>query len=102
MIFQNKKTYTSTKVRRRFSNLTVYLILILISMIWLFPLFGLFLESFRVESPAQQSYLWPKQFGFDNYIRLFQKNSRIFLRKVHISPFRYAIIRKMISQEELP
>lgn len=73
MIFQNKKTYTSAKVRRRFSNLTVYLILILISMIWLFPLFGLFLESFRVESPAQQSYLWPKQFGFDNYIRLFQE-----------------------------
>lgn len=73
MIFQNKKTYTSAKVRRRFSNPTVYLILILISMIWLFPLFGLFLESFRVESPAQQSYLWPKQFGFDNYIRLFQE-----------------------------
>ena len=73
MIYHNKKAIVSTKASRRISNFAVYSILILISLIWLFPLFGLFLESFRVESPAQQSYLWPKQFGLDNYIRLFQE-----------------------------
>lgn len=73
MIYHNKKAIVSTKASRRISNFAVYSILILISMLWLFPLFGLFLESFRVESPAQQSYLWPKQFGLDNYIRLFQE-----------------------------
>ena len=73
MIYHNKKAIVSTKASRRISNFAVYSILFLISLIWLFPLFGLFLESFRVESPAQKSYLWPKQFGLDNYIRLFQE-----------------------------
>lgn len=61
------------KSRKRSGNTLIYSILILLTFVWLFPLFGLLLESFRVESPAQQSYLWPKQFGFDNYIRLFTK-----------------------------
>ena len=56
---------------RRISNFFVYLVLIAITVVWLFPFFGLVLESFRVEIPQQVSYLWPKQFGFDNYIKLF-------------------------------
>ena len=56
---------------RRISNFFVYLVLISITVVWLFPFFGLVLESFRVEIPQQVSYLWPKQFGFDNYIKLF-------------------------------
>lgn len=56
---------------RRISNFFVYLLLISITVVWLFPFFGLVLESFRVEIPQQVSYLWPKQFGFDNYIKLF-------------------------------
>ena len=56
---------------RRIGNAFVYIVLILMTVIWLFPFFGLVLESFRVEIPQQVSYLWPKQFGFDNYIKLF-------------------------------
>ncbi len=56
---------------RRISNFFVYLILIAVTVVWLFPFFGLVLESFRVEIPQQVSYLWPKKFGFDNYIKLF-------------------------------
>ena len=58
-------------VGRRISNFFVYLILIAVTVVWLFPFFGLVLESFRVEIPQQVSYLWPKKFGFDNYIKLF-------------------------------
>ena len=56
---------------RRIGNTFVYIVLILMTVIWLFPFFGIVLESFRVEIPMQVSYLWPKQFGFDNYIKLF-------------------------------
>jgi arabinogalactan oligomer/maltooligosaccharide transport system permease protein len=56
---------------RRISNFFVYLVLIAITVVWLFPFFGIVLESFRTESAMQVSYLWPKQFGFDNYIKLF-------------------------------
>ena len=58
---------------RRIGNTFVYIVLILMTVIWLFPFFGIALESFRVETPQQVSYLWPKQFGWDNYIKLFTK-----------------------------
>ena len=58
---------------RRISNTFVYIVLILITIIWLFPFFGIVLESLRVETPQQVSYMWPKEFGLDNYIKLFTK-----------------------------
>ena len=60
------------KASRRIGNTIVYIVLILITVIWLFPFLGILLESFRVERPDQVSYFWPKQFGLDNYIRLFK------------------------------
>jgi len=68
-----KKAGLGAKASRRLSNTVVYVILVLITLIWLFPFFGIVLESFRVESRMQESYLWPKQFGLDNYIRLFNE-----------------------------
>ena len=68
-----RKTGMGAKASRRLGNTVVYVILVLITLVWLFPFFGIVLESFRVESRMQQSYLWPKEFGFDNYIRLFNE-----------------------------
>ncbi len=68
-----KKTGLGAKASRRFGNAVVYVILGLITLIWLFPFVGIVLESFRVEYPGQVSYFWPKQFGLDNYIRLFKE-----------------------------
>ena len=68
-----QKTGLGAKASRRLGNTVVYVILVLITAIWLFPFFGLVLESFRVETAMQQSYLWPKQFGWDNYMRLFKE-----------------------------
>ena len=66
-----RKTGLGAKTSRRLGNTIVYIILVIITVVWLFPFFGIVLESFRVESKMQQSYLWPKEFGWDNYIRLF-------------------------------
>ena len=68
-----RKTGLGAKANRRLGNTVVYIILTIITLVWLFPFFGIVLESFRVESPMQQSYLWPKEFGWDNYVRLFTK-----------------------------
>ena len=68
-----QKTGLGAKASRRLGNAVVYVILVLITLIWLLPFFGIVLESFRVETPAQVSYLWPKEFGLDNYIRLFKE-----------------------------
>ena len=68
-----QKTHISAKTSSRISNTIIYIILIAISLVWLFPLFGLILESFRVETTQQVSYLWPKKLGLDNYKYLFTK-----------------------------
>ncbi len=66
-----RKTGLGAKASRTLGNTIIYIILTLITVIWLFPFFGIVLESFRVETRAQVSYLWPKEFGLDNYKYLF-------------------------------
>ena len=67
------KTGLGARASRHLSNTVIYIILILITCIWLFPFFGIVLESFRVETTQQVPYLFPKEFGLDNYIRLFKE-----------------------------
>ena len=68
-----KKTGMGAKASRRLGNAIVYIVLVLITFVWLFPFFGIVMESFRVESTAMKGYLFPKEFGLDNYIRLFKE-----------------------------
>ena len=59
------------KASRRISNIIVYIILVAMTVIWLFPFVGIVCDSFRVESTAQESYFFPKKWGFQNYKVLF-------------------------------
>ena len=68
-----QKSLLGAKASRRLSNGVIYAILVVMTLVWLFPFFGIMLESFRVETRMQVGYLWPEQFGFDNYIRLFKE-----------------------------
>ena len=63
----------SIKASRRITNTFIYMFLIVMSIVWLLPFVGILLESLRCESAGQVSYLIPKQFGFDNYIRMFKE-----------------------------
>ncbi|MCR4596823.1 MAG: ABC transporter permease subunit [Lachnospiraceae bacterium] len=60
------------KTKRMIGNAISYLVLIIISIVWLFPFFGLVLQSFRSYDPAVEyggmvDYLVPKTFSLDNY-----------------------------------
>lgn len=68
-----KKSLLGAKASRNITNALVYVVLVIMTLVWLFPFFGIVLESFRTERPDQVSYLWPKEFGFDNYVRLFKE-----------------------------
>ena len=64
----------SYKTKRAIGNAIAYIVLILISIIWLFPFVGLVLQSFRsyaTEYGGMVDYLVPKQFSLDNYTFLF-------------------------------
>ena len=60
---------------RRLSNTIVYIVLILMTLIWLFPFFGILMESFKVDVTGMDGKLFPEKFGFDNYIRLFTETN---------------------------
>jgi arabinogalactan oligomer/maltooligosaccharide transport system permease protein len=68
-----KKTGLGAKASRRLGNIVVYAILCVITVVWLFPFFGIVLESFKTETKMQTAYLFPKEFGFDHYVRLFKE-----------------------------
>ena len=69
------KTASMSGKRKR-GTIGVYILLVLISIIWLFPFIGLVLQSFRsyypkVEYGCMVDYLIPKHFSLDNYRFLF-------------------------------
>ncbi len=70
---QIKKTGLGAKASKRLGNFIIYAVLCIITVVWLFPFFGIVLESFKTETKMQTTYLIPKEFGFDNYIRLFKE-----------------------------
>ena len=69
----SEKKHMGMKAKTRLSNTIIYIILTVMSIVWLFPFFCIVCESFRVESTHQVGYVLPKQWGFDNYINLFTK-----------------------------
>ena len=58
-------------MKTKTANSLIYGLLTCMALCWLFPFFGLLLESFRVETRAQVGYLIPRQWGLDNYKYLF-------------------------------
>ena len=59
------------RLRKNLTNALIYALLIALAVIWLIPLFFLFIHSFRAEPGAAIRYLFPKTYTADNYIRLF-------------------------------
>ena len=81
--YMKRKHHMGMKAKGRISNTIIYAILILMSIIWLIPFIFIVLQSFHTELAAdgvtrvtwQVGYVWPKKWGFDNYIDLFTKTS---------------------------
>lgn len=73
-------------------NAVVYVILTILSIIWLFPIFWVVLISFRKEKGSYTAYFWPKGYTFDNYKKLFTETTqlnfpRMFLNTLLVSIF---------------
>ncbi len=67
-----EKKYKSKKLSERITLALIYAILIIISVIWLIPFFILIILSFRGEAVGMSAdYLFPKQWSFNNYVKLF-------------------------------
>ncbi|MDE6586089.1 MAG: ABC transporter permease subunit [Clostridia bacterium] len=68
------------KTKKTVGNVVVYAILIIMSIIWILPFIGIFIESFETATGGTTKYLWPRKWGFDNYINLFTNPEKHFGR----------------------
>ena len=68
------------KKKAQFGNAITYIILIVVSIIWIFPIIWIVLTSFRGESGQFVSYFIPHEFTADNYKVLFTNSDYPFLR----------------------
>ncbi len=69
----------SMKTKRAISNAITYVVLVIISIIWLFPFLCLILQSLRSYNEGgggMVDYLLPKQFSLDSYTFLFSSESQ--------------------------
>ena len=71
---EKQKRSMGLKASARLSNTIIYIVLVVISIIWLIPFVCIVLQSFRVESTWIESYVIPKKWGFDNYLALWRSD----------------------------
>ncbi|MFA6667457.1 MAG: sugar ABC transporter permease [Bacilli bacterium] len=69
MLDKNAFSFHGRKIREASSKTLIYIVLIVLSIVWVLPFVYLILQSFATEYVT--AYLIPKQFTFDNYIKLF-------------------------------
>ena len=68
-----RKSGLGARASRNMANTAIYILLVIITLVWLFPFFGIVMESFKVNTRAMDGELFPKEFGLANYIRLFKE-----------------------------
>ena len=74
MLSAGERKTRSQKRNRIISNTIIYVVLAIISIIWIFPFVYLILQSFRGEDTGVVGYLFPKEWTFNNYLALFNLN----------------------------
>ena len=91
------QSHMGIRTKSAVSNTVIYVILVLMSIIWLTPFACILLESFRTESTGRVGYIIPKQWGFDNYINLWTKTSfPIWFRNTLITALATAVLQTLM------
>ena len=67
-------------IRKTIVNSAVHALLAVLSAIWLLPILFAVLTSFRGEPGGPKTYIWPREFTFNNYIGLFQSGTLNYAR----------------------
>lgn len=91
-----QKSHMGLKAKRTVGNVAAYIVLIVMTVVWLIPFFCIVLQSFRVESTWQVGYVIPHQWGLDNYINLFKTNFKIWYINTLITAIITAVLQTVI------
>ena len=91
-----EKRHMGLKASRAISNTVIYVILIVMSVIWLFPFVCIVLQSFRIESTWNVNYVVPKQWGWDNYIALWNSDFKTWYLNTFVIALIVAVVQTVI------
>ena len=91
-----EKRHMGLKASRAISNTVIYVILIAMSIIWLFPFVCIVLQSFRIESTWNVNYVVPKQWGWDNYIALWNSDFKTWYLNTFLIALVVAVMQTII------
>lgn len=69
------KRHLGIKAANTISNIFIYILLVLITIIWLVPFVCIVFQSFNVADTCMVGYVIPKDWGLDNYKALFAEDS---------------------------
>ncbi len=90
------KQHMGLKASRTIGNTLIYVLLTVISIIWLIPFVFIVLQSFRVESTHQVGYVIPQVWGLKNYTELFNSNFPRWYVNTFISALATCILQTII------
>ena len=89
---KNEKRHMGLKAANRLSNTVIYILLIIISVVWLLPFIFIVFQSFRVESTWQVGYVIPQQWGLQNYINLWNSD----FKRWYLNTFIIALVSAVL------
>lgn len=92
-----KKVSSGAKVGKTIGNIFVYIILTALSIIWLFPIVWIVLISFKKDKGMYMSTLFPKEYWFGNYKKLFTDTNIINFPQMFLNTLIIAIFCCIIS-----
>ena len=91
-----EKRHMGQRTVNRISNTLIYILLVIITVVWLIPFVFILLQSFRVENTYQVGYVIPEQWGFDNYIRLWETDFKRWYLNTFITAVATALLQTVI------
>ena len=91
-----EKRSMGLRASRAISNTVIYLILILMSIVWLIPFICIVLQSFRIESTWQVGYVIPQKWGWDNYIALWNSDFKRWYLNTFVTALATAALQTVI------
>ena len=90
----SSKRHMGLKASTAISNTVIYVLLVLMSVIWLIPFVCIVLQSFRVESAHPVGYVVPREWGVDNYVKLWTGSD---FKKWYLNTFIIALATSAIQ-----
>ena len=90
------KKHIGLKASRTIGNAVIYIILIIMTIIWLIPFVCIVLQSFRCESTYIVGYVIPKVWGLDNYKALMETDFPIWYRNTLITALCVSVLQTVI------